>query len=178
MIIKYNNMSTFNKNHRGLPPVSAGRMQFITRYNNPSLNIPYELGDIVPMSDGFWKVTRTGNPLTINKCFEGEISLETIRLLSETYGKTEHGKFSRFNGAQVYNILKPKPSKYATRFKEGTKKEGNDGRMYTVVKTNGVKRWKGPGHGKIGARFKFGSRKTGINKKSPYGRVKKSKRSI
>lgn len=38
---------------------------------------------------------------------------------------------------------RPSPSESATKFKEGTKKKGNDGNMYIIsVNKNGVKKWK------------------------------------
>lgn len=38
---------------------------------------------------------------------------------------------------------RPSPAESATKFKEGTKKKGNDGNMYIIVSNkNGVKRWK------------------------------------
>ena len=37
---------------------------------------------------------------------------------------------------------RPSPSESATKFKVGTKKKGNDGNMWIIVKNkNGVKRW-------------------------------------
>ena len=44
---------------------------------------------------------------------------------------------------KIGNLTRPSPSESATQFNIGTKRKGNDGNMWIVIKTtSGVKRWK------------------------------------
>jgi hypothetical protein len=52
-------------------------------------------------------------------------------------------KYLNLKNIQQIGGVRPSPTKSATKLKIGTKKKGNDGNMWVIVKNkNGVKRWK------------------------------------
>ena len=124
------------------------------------INLEYEHFDLKKFKKSNEYYPYTGfNYTPIAKYWEQSFNLKKLQSKkSEWYllfSPTENTTESKQNIKRILNNVKklnkkqskekknrPSPSESATQFKEGTKKKGNDGKMYIItVNKNGVKRW-------------------------------------